>query len=272
MAECRLLREDRGKALQERARNDEGAGAAVAQHEVVISRGQKRVDRNRNDAGLDRAQEHGRKINRIEQAQQDLLLGFDPKMAKGIGGAIDAFGELLVSVCAGIIDKSGLVATPGSKVAINEIDRRVVVARNGDVGRLKGRPFNGHNFLPSRDILSKLCRSRRHDLIRCWMGRRQRSSIMIHIDSSADLYCTSIQGSLACMASGAFPYRNNRSLSFYKRYDSASHENKRIQRWQHGQRARPPPSCGRGATTAPCQLTISGSWVSGFAKRDRAVA
>ncbi len=50
----------------ERLRHHQRPGPAVRQHEAIVVLGHQRVDRNRNDAGLDRAEKRGRPIDGVD--------------------------------------------------------------------------------------------------------------------------------------------------------------------------------------------------------------
>ena len=127
---CGQLPEERRERRQERRRHDQRAGAAVAQHVVVVLRREQRVAGDRNDAGLDAAQERGRKIDRVEQAQEHALLGRETEMDERIGAAVHALRELAVGVRAAVVDVGGLVRAAGGEVALDQVVRRVVVARD----------------------------------------------------------------------------------------------------------------------------------------------
>ena len=74
---------------QQRGRNERDLRAAVSQHVLVVAARQQRVDRDRHDAGLDRPQESGRKIDRVVQAQQDALLRLHAEATKHVREGIE---------------------------------------------------------------------------------------------------------------------------------------------------------------------------------------
>ena len=115
--------------------DDQRAHAAVFQHELVVRCGQQRIGAHRHDAGLDRAEEHAWKIDRVEMGQHDPVFHFQPQPGQCLSRAVDASGELGVGVTALIVDINGLAAAPGNKITLDEIVGRVVLARNIDQGR-----------------------------------------------------------------------------------------------------------------------------------------
>ncbi|HEV2548930.1 MAG TPA: hypothetical protein VGU20_16430 [Stellaceae bacterium] len=144
MLQRRLAPQDRREAVQKRRGDDKRAGAAVAQHEIVVGGGEQRVDRHRHDAGLDGTQEHGREIDGIEQAKQHPLLRLDTKAAKGAGGAIDPLAQRRIGVAAAIVVKRRLAAAPSLEVPLDQVDGGVVVARKDDLRRHARRAVGGH--------------------------------------------------------------------------------------------------------------------------------
>jgi hypothetical protein len=67
--QVRKLAEERGEHRQQRGRDDEHAGATVAQHELVVGGRQQRVDRHRHDPRLDRAKEGNREVDAVVEAK-----------------------------------------------------------------------------------------------------------------------------------------------------------------------------------------------------------
>ena len=78
--------------------------AAVVEHEGVIVLGQKRVDRHGDDAGLDGAEECGRPIDGVGEADEDALFAADAERAQRMAEALDALGKLAVAVAAAMVD------------------------------------------------------------------------------------------------------------------------------------------------------------------------
>ena len=145
-------------AGRERRRDDQRAGAAVAQHVIVVGRRQQRVRRDRHDARLDRTQEDGGEIDRVEETDEHPLFRAQPKSGERVGAAVHPLGELAVRVRARIIDVGDLAGAPSGEIALDEVVRGVVVARNVDPGRAR----------------AMIGGARRHDgaLLRSMFGRR----------------------------------------------------------------------------------------------------
>src|SRR5262249_54934807 len=91
--------------------------------------GEQRVDRHRHDPGLDGAEEGGREIDRVEEAKHDALLEHDAELRKDIGEAVDALGKLAVAVGAALVAHRDLAGATCRKIAPDEVDGGVVVAR-----------------------------------------------------------------------------------------------------------------------------------------------
>ena len=72
--EERQLPEDRLHHRQQRRRDEQRLGAAVAEDVGVLLGRQQRVEAHRHDAGLDGAPEGHREIDRVEQQQRDARL------------------------------------------------------------------------------------------------------------------------------------------------------------------------------------------------------
>ena len=98
---------------KQRLRDDQHPGAAVGEHEAVVLLGHQRIDRNRHDAGLDRAEESGGPVDGVEERNQHALLAPDPERAQHVAEALDALGELAIGPGAARIDVGRLVAAPG---------------------------------------------------------------------------------------------------------------------------------------------------------------
>ena len=108
MLQIRQRAEQRREDRQQRRRDDQRHRAAVAQHVVVILGREQRVSRHRHDARLDRAKKDRRKIDRVEEAQQDSLLALQTQSGERIGAAIHALGEIAVRVGPGVVDVGDL--------------------------------------------------------------------------------------------------------------------------------------------------------------------
>jgi len=110
--------------------DDQRARARVAQHEVVVAGGEQGVGGDRHDAGLDAAEEGGREVDGVEQAQHDAALGPDAEVGEHVAEAVHPLGEFAICIAAGIVDEGGLVAAPGLQVALDQVPGGVVVARH----------------------------------------------------------------------------------------------------------------------------------------------
>src|SRR5580658_1376101 len=88
--------------------NNQEPRPAVREHESVIVLGQKRVDRNRDHASLDGAEESGRPIDGIGEADEDALFAADTERAQRMGKTLHALRELAVAVAAAMIDEGYL--------------------------------------------------------------------------------------------------------------------------------------------------------------------
>ena len=89
-----------GEFLVERFGDDEDPRPQILQHEAVVGFGHQRVDRNRDDAGLDRAEERGRPIDGVEEADQNTLLAAAAERAQHLAEAFDPVGKLGIGVLA----------------------------------------------------------------------------------------------------------------------------------------------------------------------------
>jgi len=117
---------------QERRRHHEHARPAVPQHELVVRRREERVHRDRDDAGLDRAEEHARPVDRVQMHQHDPVLHLEPEPAERVRGAIHALRELGIGIPARIVYVCELAAPAGGEIALDQVVRGVVLARDAD--------------------------------------------------------------------------------------------------------------------------------------------
>ena len=122
--------EDGLERLEQGLGHDEHLRAAVAQHVFIIRRCQQRVERHRDDAGLDRAEESGREVDRVEERERHPLFALHAECHQRIGGAVHPLGQLGVSVLAGVVDVRDLASPARLEVALDQIDRCVVLARD----------------------------------------------------------------------------------------------------------------------------------------------
>ena len=137
--QCRLIRQHPRDLVVKRVGDDERAGAAVAEHEIIVGGGQQRVDGHRHHAGFDRAQKGHREIDSIEQDEEHALLGLEAELAQRIGAAIDPLGERTISEARLAVAEGDFVRPARLQVPLDQIDRGVVLPRNRDPRRLTTR-------------------------------------------------------------------------------------------------------------------------------------
>ena len=108
----------------ERRRDDRRLGAAVREHVRVVGDGQQRVDGDRDDAGVERAEEGDRPLVAVEHQQQDALLAANAQAEQGGGETARAVFEIAVGERAAIVDVgdlAGAAAVRGEQV-LGEIE------------------------------------------------------------------------------------------------------------------------------------------------------
>jgi hypothetical protein len=69
------------------------------------------------------------------QADQDALLRLDAELGEGAREAVDPLGEIRERIGAATVDIGDLAAATGAQVALDQVDGRVVVARDRDPRR-----------------------------------------------------------------------------------------------------------------------------------------
>ena len=106
-------------------------GAAIAQHKSVIARGQQRIDRDGDDAELDRTQKDAGKIDGIQQCHENAVFLPQTQISQGVGSTVHALCQRRVGVAAGIVDISQLGAAPRRQITRDQIVSGVVVTRPG---------------------------------------------------------------------------------------------------------------------------------------------
>ncbi len=115
--------------VRERVADDHDARAAVREHERVVARLKERVDRNRDDARFDRAEEHRRKIDRVLHHEHHALLALHAERAQRVSRAIHALGELDVVNASRVVDVRDVIPATLRDAAIEELDGGVVPSR-----------------------------------------------------------------------------------------------------------------------------------------------
>ena len=133
----------------ERLRDDQRPRAAVSQHEAVVVLGHQRVDRDRDHAGLDRAEERRRPVDGVGEADQDAFAAPDPERPQHMTEPLGALGERAVAPGAARIDIGGLLHPACVAEPAEQIVDEIVVARDGGrgVGRRR-RTRRGLRFGP----------------------------------------------------------------------------------------------------------------------------
>jgi len=115
-----------GHCRQHRRGDDDRPSPGIGEHERVFASGELGVDRHRNDPCLDRAQEGGRKVDRVVKAEEDALLRKDVKSAQQIGKPAHPIGEFGISVATAIVDEGRLRPTPGNEVALEKVGSGII--------------------------------------------------------------------------------------------------------------------------------------------------
>ncbi len=128
-ARPRQLRQCRFHCRQQRLRDDDRPRPAVRQHERELAGGQLGVDRDRNDTGLDRAEEGGREVDRVVQAEKNALLRLNAESSHESGKTVHPFGKLRVAIPSVIVDECSLCAASGGEVALDQVGSGVVRRR-----------------------------------------------------------------------------------------------------------------------------------------------
>jgi len=125
----RLPFQDGGELLEQGIADDEGAGAAVAEHVIDVRGGEKRVDRYRNQAGLDGAPEARHEIRRIEQEEQHPLLHLDAQGEQRVAGAVRPLAELAPGHRPSRFADRDAVGM--AEIALEQVYRRIVGRAHG---------------------------------------------------------------------------------------------------------------------------------------------
>ena len=113
MLEIRALLDELLESRKQRLRHHQAFGAAVGQHEAIVVLGEQRIDRHRDDAGLQAAEKRGRPVDGVEQRQQHALFALDAEPAQRRAETRHAIGQLAVGVRAARVDIGRLVGAAG---------------------------------------------------------------------------------------------------------------------------------------------------------------
>ncbi len=98
------------------------------QEKAVLLGGQPCVEQHRHHAGADRSPEQQRKVDAVEQNKGDAVFLLDPEPREHRPDAGSRVTQLPIGHVARGIDEGRLVAAPFGDMAVDEINRRVVVA------------------------------------------------------------------------------------------------------------------------------------------------
>ena len=128
---------DRVEFLQQRFADHHHPGAAVVERMRVIAGAPQRVERNGNDARLDRAEEAVGECRGVLQDQRDALLGLDAEVLQRGAEAVDALGHLRIrDALIAALDRD-LPAASFGQVAIDKMGGGVEdVRQHGHAGIL----------------------------------------------------------------------------------------------------------------------------------------
>jgi len=105
-------------------------GAAVGEHVLVILRREQRVDGDRHDTRLDRAEERHRPVDGVVHRNQDAVFHPEAQRQQVVAEAVHPLGEIAEAALARIVDVGGLCAPPGLQVPADQVLGRVVNAWN----------------------------------------------------------------------------------------------------------------------------------------------
>ena len=111
---------------QQRLGNEQHARAAIRQHIGVLIRGQQRVERHRHHAGADRAEEHHRKIHRVEHDHGDALFAADAETAQQIGDAAALLLQAGIGQFGNRVGEGEFAAAPFIDIAVEQPGHRIV--------------------------------------------------------------------------------------------------------------------------------------------------
>ncbi len=86
------------------------------------------------NADLDGAQKTGGKIDAVVKAEQQALPGIDSQIAQHVCAAVGALRQFRVAVRSGLVEDSDPARAIWRQIAVEDIDRRVVVVKFHLVG------------------------------------------------------------------------------------------------------------------------------------------
>src|ERR1051326_3033571 len=132
-AQAREFADDWRDRLDQRGRHHDRLGAAVLQYEGVLLGGEQGVERDRHDAGADRAPERDRIIDRIEQQQRDTRLLLEAERVKPAREAAGVGLQRAIVERALGIDERDLVGEAAVNLVVDQLGRRVIRPPHGEI-------------------------------------------------------------------------------------------------------------------------------------------
>ena len=124
--EARCARQNRRNGFQERRRDHDRAGAAVAQHVAVQLGHQKDIERDRNNPGADRAPERDRVINIVGQQQRDAVFLPETELLQSRREQAGARLQFAVCNCTFRIGECDFCAQTARDIGVDEIGDGVI--------------------------------------------------------------------------------------------------------------------------------------------------
>ena len=119
----RIVRQCRCDRVIQHIRHEQRCGTAVAQDRVIDRRGQQRVQRDRNDPGLERPPEDLRKFDGIQHQHRNPLFRHNAMLRKGSGHPPRGARKIAIGQAApaAVFPKGNLAAAPLFHMTIDEI-------------------------------------------------------------------------------------------------------------------------------------------------------
>ena len=110
----------------QRLGHEQHARAAVGQHIGILIRRQQRVERHRHDAGADRAEKDGRKVDRVEHDHRHALFAADAEPAQHVGDAAALLLQIAIAEFGDGIGEGELARAALVDIAIEQPGHRIV--------------------------------------------------------------------------------------------------------------------------------------------------
>jgi hypothetical protein len=112
--------------IDELRRDQNRLGAAILEHVGVLLGGEQRVQRNRDDAGADRAPEGDGKLDGIEVQENDAAFGAKPQFFQTPPESAACRLQLAIGERAVLLLESGLFAVTARDITIDEIGGGII--------------------------------------------------------------------------------------------------------------------------------------------------